>query len=74
MSVSGVPDPLGMIRYAKFVVVETPFAIREALPNCKSIEEVHLTGIPSSPPAGKSRIQNIFWDPSTRELVFTIEE
>jgi len=31
-------------------------------------------GIPSTPPLGKKQINNIFWDPSTGELVFTIQD
>jgi hypothetical protein len=31
-------------------------------------------GFPSSPPMGKKQILNIFWDPSTQELVFTVQD
>lgn len=32
------------------------------------------TGIMSSPPTGKKRIVNIYWDPETKEFVFEYEE
>jgi hypothetical protein len=31
-------------------------------------------GIPSIPPNGGKKITNIYWNPSTQELVFMIEE
>jgi hypothetical protein len=75
MAVTGVPDPLGIIRYAKFVVVDRPFGIEQALPNCQTVDEaVSVTGIPSNPPSGQKRIQNLYWNPSTQELVFIIED
>jgi hypothetical protein len=46
--------------------IEEPVRLRARL-------EVSI-GIPSSPPEGKKQIQNIFWDPSTEELVFTVQD
>lgn len=31
-------------------------------------------GIPSTPPSGKKKVLNIWWDPDTQELVFDKEE
>ena len=41
----------------------------------KSVQAAAPTeGIPSNPPSGKNEIQNIFWDPDTKELAFDIKE
>jgi hypothetical protein len=74
MAVSGNPDRLGIIRYARFVLTERPYAIQQALPNSVTIDEIELSGIVSNPPVGKKKVANIYWDPQTQELVFIIED
>jgi hypothetical protein len=32
------------------------------------------TGIPSNPPAGKTKVENIYWNPETQELVFVTQD